>query len=65
MSKCVDCLSCLDLVYFGPKRFYHCWLCDLWYDGIIPNLYKVSKEEVNKYAIPILDEKANEIISDN
>lgn len=49
--KCPDCRLCLDLVYFGPKRFWHCFLCHKWYDGILPTLYPVPEDEVEKYSI--------------
>jgi len=54
--KCSRCGSCLDLVYFGNKRFFHCWLCDEWYDGILPDLHTVPEEDVRVYANQIMKE---------
>jgi hypothetical protein len=50
--KCFECHSCLDLVYFNNIRFWHCWLCDIWYDGIGSELHKITEEEVKR----IIDE---------
>ena len=57
--KCPECKSCCDLVYFGPKRFWHCWLCDIWYDGINSDLFVVSKEEMSKYLTPEIIAQVN------
>lgn len=47
--KCRVCNGCMDTVYFGPKRFLYCDFCCLWYDGIVPDIYIVSREEAMKY----------------
>jgi hypothetical protein len=31
-GKCIECKSCLDMVYTKDMRlFFHCWLCNKWY----------------------------------
>jgi len=32
-KKCKTCLTCFNLVWVESKRYYHCWLCDTWYEG--------------------------------
>lgn len=39
-KKCPECRSCTDIVWIEPRRFFHCWLCDIYYD-IVDNKFIV------------------------
>lgn len=57
--KCKECNSCLEPIYFGPKRYLYCDFCMVWYDGITPNLFVVPREE----AMKVFDEWKKSITS--
>jgi len=49
-KKCLDCKLCLDVIWIEPKRFYHCFLCDQFYDIIGGVLTKIDVDtELQKY----------------
>jgi len=55
-KKCPTCQSCCDTVMIMPRRFYHCYLCNIYYDIIegkftpvdAPAIMGVPKEELDK-----------------
>lgn len=54
--KCLECNGCCDIVMIMPRRFYHCFYCNLYYDIIdkkftlvdAPAIMDIPKEELNK-----------------
>lgn len=66
-KKCLDCRLCLDIVYFLPRRFYHCFLCQKYYDIIDAKLTVVNPDEELKKHLDLLvkqeEEKVNERFS--
>jgi hypothetical protein len=54
--KCKECRSCLDTVIIPPRRFYHCFLCDIYSERkngkmLIVDIVKetgISKEILDK-----------------
>ena len=33
-NKCKECNSCLDITWFGTRRYYFCWFCEEFYDRV-------------------------------
>jgi len=50
MAKCPDCKLCLDIVYLNNKRYFHCWLCNGYFDNDLGSrvVYPVSKEAMEE-----------------
>jgi hypothetical protein len=42
LNKCPNCNSCLDNVMIEPRRFFHCWLENTFYDKIAGKLILVD-----------------------
>jgi len=36
----------LDIVWIENRRFFHCWLCDDWYDIVDGKIEKIVPEHV-------------------
>lgn len=48
-DKCPVCLSCLDATWIGPKRFFFCDFCLIYYDIIDFKLVRIgTMEEIQK-----------------
>lgn len=47
-KKCKECLSCFNVVWIEPHRYYHCWLCNTWYAGQDSNLIQIPSPYNNK-----------------
>lgn len=41
-TKCLDCSSCLDVIWIMPRRYLHCWLCRQFYDVKDGSLVKLD-----------------------
>lgn len=45
-KKCTVCNSCTDYVWIMPRRFFHCWLCDKYYDIIDGTMIEVDVKSI-------------------
>lgn len=54
-KKCPSCNSCLDIVWLMPRRFYHCWLEDTWYDIVDNVVTLIDIEETTGIPKEVLD----------
>lgn len=63
-KKCKGCLSCFNLVWVEGKRYYHCWLCQTWYEGRDDDLHLCENPLININAPVEVKEQENDI-SDN
>jgi hypothetical protein len=32
-KKCKECLSCFQIFWVNGRRYYHCWLCNTFWEG--------------------------------
>ena len=68
-KKCLECNGCCDNVTIYPRRFFHCFYCDIYYDIVdgkfieidIEKEMGISKEVLRKQMYP--EEKVNERFS--
>jgi len=63
-KKCPSCNSCLDIIWIMPRRFYHCWLEDVYYDLVDNKIVVVDVEKelgIHKEILSkMIQEKSNE-----
>lgn len=45
----------MDLVYIGNDRYYNCWFCNEWYNGLDQDLHKLTPEEVTTLINSVID----------
>ena len=53
-KKCPHCLLCLDIVYYMPKRFFHCYLCGRFYDFIDSKITEINPDAELKKHLELL-----------
>lgn len=56
-KKCKVCLTCFNLVWLEGKRYYHCWLCNTWYEGRDEDLKQVEDPFININVPKVLEEQ--------
>lgn len=66
-KKCPECKLCLDIIHILPRRFYHCYLCDRFFDVLDNKITQVDVDVEMKKHLDILvkqeEEKLNERFS--
>lgn len=53
-------MSCTDVVWIMPRRFFHCWLCDIYYDIIDDKFTAINIEETMNVSKSALSEAMKE-----
>lgn len=55
--KCPNCNSCCDIVWILPRRFFHCWLCDIYYDFLEGKMITIDIEAATGISNTVLREQ--------
>lgn len=63
-KKCPDCVLCMDIVYFGPLRFYQCWLCQKYYNIIDNKIVEVKPQELLEVHMELIRKQREEALNE-